>query len=135
MRYEFPHDLQAYGRIDFIQDVHRSSESWSNNGGDIENAVTCIKDWPFRHKLEPIIRQTPQEVFIDRQLIARDPLKTWVSPRQRMILIGDAAHPSLPAGGQGAGQSIEDGAVLAIALELAGKDNVPLALCVAEKIR
>lgn len=115
--------------------MHRSSESWSNNAGDIENAVACIKDWPLRHKLEPIIRQTPKDCFTDRQLIARDPLKTWVSPKQRIILIGDAAHPSLPAGGQGAGQGIEDGAVLAISLELAGKENVPLALCAAEKIR
>jgi 2-polyprenyl-6-methoxyphenol hydroxylase-like FAD-dependent oxidoreductase len=121
--------------IEFVQDVHRSSESWDNNGADIENAVNCIKDWPCRHKLEPVIRQTPKESFIDRQLIARDPLKTWVSPHQRMILIGDAAHPSLPAAGQGGGQAIEDGAVVAITLELAGKDNVPLALCAVEKIR
>jgi 2-polyprenyl-6-methoxyphenol hydroxylase-like FAD-dependent oxidoreductase len=37
--------------------------------------------------------------------------------------------------GQGASQAIEDAAVLAITLELATKDNVPLGLKIAEKIR
>jgi 2-polyprenyl-6-methoxyphenol hydroxylase-like FAD-dependent oxidoreductase len=37
--------------------------------------------------------------------------------------------------GQGASQAIEDAAVLAISLELAGKKNVPLGLRAAEKIR
>lgn len=52
-----------------------------------------------------------------------------------MMVIGDAAHPYFPIIGQGGGQSIEDGAVVAIALELAGKSNVPLGLKVAERIR
>lgn len=68
-------------------------------------------------------------------LLTRDPLKTWLSPGGRMILIGDAAHPYLPAAGQGAGQAIEDAATLAVSLELAGKSKVKMALRVAEKIR
>lgn len=138
MRYSLPGDFledSIFGLTDFIKGLHRSSVSWSKNADNIENAVPCIKDWPLRHRLEPIIRQTPKGCFIDRQLLARDPLKTCVSPKQRIILIGDAAHPTLTAGGQGAGQAIEDGAVLAITLELAGKKNVPLALCAAEKMR
>lgn len=51
------------------------------------------------------------------------------------MLIGDAAHPYFPVVGQGGSQAIEDGVVVATALELAGKENVPLALRVAEKIR
>lgn len=52
-----------------------------------------------------------------------------------MIVIGDAAHAYFPAIGQGGGQAIEDGAVLAIALQMAGKGNEALALRVTEKIR
>lgn len=52
-----------------------------------------------------------------------------------MVLIGDAAHPYLPVIAQGGGQAIEDGAVLAIALQKAGKGNEALALNVTEKIR
>lgn len=51
------------------------------------------------------------------------------------MLIGDAAHPYLPVVGQGGGQAIEDGVVVATALSLAGKAHTPLALRVAEKIR
>jgi 2-polyprenyl-6-methoxyphenol hydroxylase-like FAD-dependent oxidoreductase len=50
-------------------------------------------------------------------------------------LIGDAAHPFLPTSIQGASQSIEDGVVLASCLELAGKQKVPLAVKIHEKIR
>lgn len=52
-----------------------------------------------------------------------------------MILMGDAAHPFLPTVGQGGSQAVEDAATVAIALELAGDKNVPLALRTAEKLR
>ena len=52
-----------------------------------------------------------------------------------MIVVGDAAHSFLPYAGQGGNQAIEDAAVLAICLELAGKRDVPLALRVMEKLR
>lgn len=42
--------------------------------------------------------------------------------------MGDAAHPFLPTSSQGASQAVEDGAVVAMCLEKAGKGNVLLAL-------
>lgn len=51
------------------------------------------------------------------------------------MVIGDAAHPVLPTSGQGGSQAIEDAATLAIALELTGKEQVPLALRATEAIR
>lgn len=51
-----------------------------------------------------------------------------------MIVLGDAAHCHLPTSGQGASQSIEDGAAIAACLDLA-KGEVPLALKVFERIR
>ena len=44
-------------------------------------------------------------------------------------------HTYLPTSGQGAGQSIEDAATVAIALELAGRNNVKNGLMAAEKLR
>lgn len=52
-----------------------------------------------------------------------------------MIVIGDAAHPMPPNLGQGANQAIEDAAVLAICLELSGKENIPLGLRVMQELR
>jgi len=64
-------------------------------------------------------------------------LPTWLSPRARIALIGDAAHPFLPTSVQGASQAMEDGATLAVCLELAAKrkDGVQTALRAYERIR
>jgi len=47
-------------------------------------------------------------------LYDRDPMPHWT--QDRITVLGDAAHPMLPYLGQGAGQTIEDGCVLAAAL-------------------
>jgi salicylate hydroxylase len=62
----------------------------------------------------------------------RLPLPQWTAGRA--TLLGDACHPMLPFMAQGAAQSIEDGAALAVLLE-AMPDDVPEALCRYEAIR
>jgi 2-polyprenyl-6-methoxyphenol hydroxylase-like FAD-dependent oxidoreductase len=62
-------------------------------------------------------------------------LPTFISPKARIALIGDAAHPFLPTSIQGASQSMEDGVTLAITLEKSGKDDVPRAIRAYEAIR
>ena len=107
-------------------------ESWSAPG-DIEDAIKTVEGWaPIVHT---IIRATPPESLVDWKLVFRDPLPTYVSPKARICLMGDAAHPFLPTSIQGASQSMEDGVTAAVCLELAGKHKVPEALRVYEKIR
>lgn len=53
-------------------------------------------------------------------LYDRDALEEWHSGR--ICLLGDAAHPMLPTFGQGASQSIEDGAALAECFKRHGTD-------------
>jgi 2-polyprenyl-6-methoxyphenol hydroxylase-like FAD-dependent oxidoreductase len=101
----------------------------------VDPILEAIKDWPVRDQLEPIICKVPQQQVISQKFKQRAPLKTWLSPGRRLIIVGDAAHAALPPAGQGGSQAVEDAAVLAIALELAGKQSVPLALSVTEKIR
>src|SRR5450755_2516121 len=43
-------------------------------------------------------------------------LSTYISPKRRVVLIGDAAHAIPPTGGQGAAQAFEDAQTLAYAL-------------------
>jgi salicylate hydroxylase len=54
----------------------------------------------------------------------RDPIDRWTT--DRIALLGDAAHPMTPFGGQGANQAIQDGAELARQLD--GTKDVATAL-------
>ena len=83
--------------------------------------------------VQELVKATP--FLVDWKLVYRDPLPTWVSPKSRIALIGDAAHPFLPTSIQGASQAMEDGSTIAVCLELSGKDRVQEALKAYEKIR
>lgn len=50
-------------------------------------------------------------------LVDRDPLPQWNAGR--IVLLGDAAHPTMPHMGQGAAMALEDAAVLARCIEAA----------------
>lgn len=86
-------------------------------------------------KIAAVIKKTPEHQLVDYKLLWRDPLPGWVSKHGRVMLVGDSAHPFLPTSGQGAGQAVEDAATVAVCLELAEKDQVPLALQTCEKLR
>ncbi|KAF9736765.1 hypothetical protein PMIN03_004486 [Paraphaeosphaeria minitans] len=107
-------------------------ESWSAPGY-VDEAIKAVPDWASI--VHDIIRATPDGALVDWKLVFRDPLPTWISPKRRIALIGDAAHPFLPTSIQGASQSMEDGVTAAVCLELAGKQNVPEAIRAYEKMR
>ncbi|RDW92969.1 FAD-dependent oxidoreductase [Aspergillus mulundensis] len=105
----------------------------------IDPVLGLIQEWPIAKQLAAVISKTPQAKCFNHALVTREPLKTWVSRQGGMILIGDAAHPFLPHTGQGANQSIEDAATVALCLRLSRReqqgDGVRLALRVVEKLR
>jgi len=107
-------------------------ESWQFPGKPDE-ALKYLEGWcPLVHEL---VKSTPEGRLIDHKLVYRDPLPTFISPKARIALIGDSAHPFLPTSIQGASQSIEDGVVLASCLELSGREDIPRALRAFEKLR
>jgi salicylate hydroxylase len=61
----------------------------------------------------------------------RAPIRNWST--RRATLLGDAAHPTLPYLAQGAAMAMEDGAVLARALDMTG--SIPDALKLYERNR
>ncbi|KAJ5951845.1 uncharacterized protein N7479_010258 [Penicillium vulpinum] len=87
--------------------------------------LELIKDWDvvFKRTWELL----PDELNI-WPLVYRNCSEKWVSDSGLIALIGDAVHPFLPSSMQGAGQAMEDGAVLGLCLAKAGKGSVPLAL-------
>ncbi|KAK3492751.1 uncharacterized protein B0T23DRAFT_380383 [Neurospora hispaniola] len=80
------------------------------------NKATDLKRWP---------------------LLYRPPIPTW--HKDRLVLVGDAAHPMLPHHGQGGAQAIEDGLVLGLCLgdlsSTSSPEELERRLHVYEKIR
>ncbi|KAI1078998.1 FAD/NAD(P)-binding domain-containing protein [Whalleya microplaca] len=117
------------------KDDHDIGESWSFPGKK-EDVLAYLDEGNFCELLKEVVRVTPDERLVDYKLVWRAPLKSWIPdiPSPRMIVLGDAAHCHLPTSGQGASQSVEDGAAIAVCLDRA-KGDVPLALRVFERIR
>lgn len=84
--------------------------------------------------MQKILSVTPSPL-IDWKLVYRDPLPHWTSPKRRIVIIGDAAHPFLPTSIQGASQSMEDGVTIAVCLTMSGKGRVPEAVAAFEALR
>lgn len=91
-------------------------ESWSFPG-KVEDVLKCLEGWD--ETCHDIVKATPEDKLVDYKLVYRDPLPTFISPKARIALIGDAAHPFLPTSIQGASQAMEDGVTLAVCLEKA----------------
>ncbi|EON98472.1 putative salicylate hydroxylase protein [Phaeoacremonium minimum UCRPA7] len=107
-------------------------ESWQFPG-HIEDVLKVLQGWD--PVVLELVKMTPKDRLFDYKLVYRDPLPTFISPKARIALIGDTAHPFLPTSIQGASQAMEDGVTLAACLDIGGKERVTEALRVYEKIR
>ncbi|KAH8595536.1 putative monooxygenase [Bisporella sp. PMI_857] len=106
-------------------------ESWQAHA-PLADAKEVLKGWD--PVVQKILNATPSPL-IDWKLVYRDPLPTWISPKRRIAVIGDAAHPFLPTSIQGASQAMEDGVTLAVCLSLAGKNKIQEAVAAFEALR
>jgi 2-polyprenyl-6-methoxyphenol hydroxylase-like FAD-dependent oxidoreductase len=70
----------------------------------------------FPTALGNLVEATPEAAIDRTDIYDRDPERTWV--KDRVVLLGDAAHMTTPFIGQGAGISMEDSVVLAKELAL-----------------
>jgi 2-polyprenyl-6-methoxyphenol hydroxylase-like FAD-dependent oxidoreductase len=68
--------------------------------------------------IRDLVRATAEDAVLRNEVYDRLPVPSWSSGR--VVLLGDAAHPTTPVTGQGGGQAIIDAAVLGA--ELAGAD-------------
>jgi 2-polyprenyl-6-methoxyphenol hydroxylase-like FAD-dependent oxidoreductase len=114
--------------VGFVPADEEMKESWSAPG-DPDLLRREFAGWDPR--IESLLQQV-QKTF-RWALYDREPLPTWT--RQRLSLLGDAAHPMLPHLGQGANQSIEDGMALATILARADRKTAPAALLAYERLR
>ena len=81
-----------------------------NCAGDATDFVDVFADWRFDWLDVPeLIRDA--HAILQFPMMDRDPLQRWSFGR--VTLLGDAAHPLVPLGSNGAGQAILDAEVLA----------------------
>jgi 2-polyprenyl-6-methoxyphenol hydroxylase-like FAD-dependent oxidoreductase len=92
-----------------------------NRPGDFDDFIGPFADWNFDWlDIPAMIRAS--DIILEFPMIDQDPLPWWT--QGRVTLLGDAAHPMVPRGSNGAGQAILDTIALRDLL-LANKD--PLA--------
>lgn len=114
--------------VGFVPAEDLFKESWTAPG-DPDRLRADFAGWdPRIEALLGHVEQTFRWALYDR-----DPLPTWTNGR--LTLLGDAAHAMLPHLGQGANQSVEDGAALATILERADPRRIPEALTAYERLR
>jgi len=114
--------------VGFVPTNEEMKESWSAPG-DPDVLRQAFAGWdPRIHELLIEVQMTFRWALYDRE-----PLPVWT--RQRLSLLGDAAHPMLPHLGQGANQSIEDGIALAMILARTDRATAPQALHAYERLR
>jgi salicylate hydroxylase len=114
--------------VGFVPADQEMKESWSAPG-DPDVLRAEFEGWDPR--IGSLLSQV--EATFRWALYDREPLPTW--SRERLTLLGDAAHPMLPHLGQGANQSIEDGMALATILAHASRATAPAALLAYEHLR
>ena len=89
----------------------------------------CFAGWPFA--VAELIEHTPADRILQNDIFDRPAASRW--HQGRLVLLGDAAHPTTPNMGQGACMAIEDAVVLARVL--VEHRDLEKALCAYEKER
>jgi 2-polyprenyl-6-methoxyphenol hydroxylase-like FAD-dependent oxidoreductase len=121
--------LQLINWVAEIETPVYRKRDW-NRPGALEDFIGAFADWHFDWLDVPEFIRAADHV-LEFPMVDQDPLPRWSFGR--VTLLGDAAHPMVPRGSNGAGQAILDARALVAAL-LANDDPVA-ALASYEKQR
>jgi 2-polyprenyl-6-methoxyphenol hydroxylase-like FAD-dependent oxidoreductase len=81
-----------------------------NRAGDLDDFLHVFEDWKFDWLDVPAMIRSA-ETILEYPMVDQEPLPRWSFGR--VTLLGDAAHPMVPRGSNGAGQAILDARALA----------------------
>ncbi|GAA4075295.1 flavin-dependent oxidoreductase [Actinomadura miaoliensis] len=91
-----------------IRTPHHRQRDW-NRRGRLEDFIGAFEDWHFDWLDVPAMMRA-SETVLEYPMVDQDPLDRWTFGR--VTLLGDAAHPMVPRGSNGAGQAILDARAL-----------------------
>jgi 5-methylphenazine-1-carboxylate 1-monooxygenase len=104
--------LQLVNWVAEIETANHRKRDW-NRAGAIEDFIGAFADWHFDWLDVPAFIRAADHV-LEFPMVDQDPLPRWSFGR--ITLLGDAAHPMVPRGSNGAGQAILDARALTSAL-------------------
>jgi 2-polyprenyl-6-methoxyphenol hydroxylase-like FAD-dependent oxidoreductase len=126
--------IDAEGRqlVNWLWELETPSyKRWDwNRPARLEDFIAGVEDWKFDWLDVPAFFRAADAV-LEYPMVDQDPLPAWSFGR--VSLLGDAAHPMVPRGSNGAGQAILDAKALAEALD--EDSDVPRALKTYEEER
>ncbi|MDQ4062041.1 MAG: flavin-dependent oxidoreductase, partial [Pseudomonadota bacterium] len=111
--YPIRNNVDAEGRqlVNWVAEIETPNykrRDW-NRPGRFEDFIGAFEDWHFDWLDVPeLIRSA--EAILEFPMVDQDPLPRWSF--DRITLLGDAAHPMVPRGSNGAGQAILDARAL-----------------------
>ena len=104
--------LQLINWVAEIETPNYRKRDW-NRAGVLDDFIGPFSNWHFGWLDVPAFIRGANSV-LEFPMVDQDPLPRWSFGR--VTLLGDAAHPMVPRGSNGAGQSILDARVLTAAL-------------------
>lgn len=96
-----------------LEAPYTGGRDWGKQG-DPADFMPAFEDWHFDWLDVPELLRGAESVLV-YPMVDQDPLPQWTFGR--VTLLGDAAHPMVPRGSNGAGQAILDAHALRVALE------------------
>ncbi|MGO4247571.1 flavin-dependent oxidoreductase [Paenarthrobacter sp. RAF54_2] len=118
-------DSEGNQLVNWIAEVvtdHQAPVDWSAPG-NLEDFMPYFEDWRFDW-LDCKELLSSSEGVLSYPMVDRDPVDQWTFGR--VTLLGDAAHPMYPRGGNGGAQAILDAEALAKALLAENDPNAAL---------
>jgi 2-polyprenyl-6-methoxyphenol hydroxylase-like FAD-dependent oxidoreductase len=134
--YPIRNNIDAEGRqlINWVCDIEQETplpqRDW-NRAGRVEDFIGAIADWRFDWLDVPAMCRAADQI-LEYPMVDQDPLPRWSFGR--VTLLGDAAHPMLPRGANGAAQAIIDCGALAKCLQRHAEPAAALKAYEAERL-
>jgi 2-polyprenyl-6-methoxyphenol hydroxylase-like FAD-dependent oxidoreductase len=118
VHYPIRNNIDAEGRqlVNWLWEIETPQyKRWDwNRQASVEDFIADVEDWKFDWLDVPAFFRAA-DVVLEYPMVDKDPLPAWSFGR--VTLLGDAAHPMVPRGSNGAGQAILDARCLSQELD------------------